>query len=120
MHNAMDAQLLIERPVLGVTGHEVWDSVSMDVSAPVLMSGAVSAWGVLALLASTAAAPTRDGGQAEAGQVERSISLFLTVLPMAAWMFVNWRVPLPARCLICTHSVRVRLDGVALFSHRLS
>lgn len=76
-------------------GHAVWDSVSVDVSYPVLISGAVSAGGFMVLLATTAATPQPESAKFTAAQVERSISLFLTVLLMAAWMFVNWCVPLP-------------------------
>ena len=87
----MHAQHFVQRAALVVAGHEVWDSMNVSISTSVLVSGAVSAWGLLGLLASTAGA----------GQAERSISLLLTVLLMGAWMFVNWCAPalVPASAL---------------------
>jgi hypothetical protein len=72
-----------------VAGHEVWDSVSGDFSIPVIVSGAVAAGGLMALLAASAAAPQAVSANVSA-QVGRSISLLVTVLLMAGWMFVNW------------------------------
>lgn len=89
-------------------GHEVWDALESDISISVLVSGGVSAVGLMVLLSINArSVGTRDTqpdkqqqkqqqritASPKAIQVERSISLFLTVLLMAAWMFLNWCVP---------------------------
>lgn len=92
-----------------VAGHEVWDSASVNLSTSVLLTGAVSAGGLMALLASTAAAPQLGRAQSDPAQVEISISLFLTVLLMAAWMFVNWCVPPP--CVQC--GVHANMPGLS-------
>jgi hypothetical protein len=103
----------------GAVGHEVWNSVSFDVSTPVLMTGAVSAGGLMALLAAAAAAaPLPESAKAVSAQVDRSISLLLTVLLMAAWMFVNWCVPM----YFPTHQIEIVWQSlsrcVAMFLNR--